>query len=669
MFKKMTVKLKLTVLTIITALGFILLIMVSQNAIHKMHEVGLANGLVNHLDVELLELEKLDKSFFRKKDMMYVEKFEKKMKKVIDIEHKIEVISEEQDIHLEDLGPLFKQIEEYNVQFKQLVSQQQRTESNIDIELLNNLHAISEKALDIMHHVEEEMSIELDRITEEITFQNLCNAIIVMLVIIIFIFIISKQVSVSISTFQNGLKGFFDYINKKTTSVNNINADIKDEFGLMADMVNANIEETKRSITEDRETIDATIKVLEDFEQGDLTKRVKTNTTNESLKELNKVLNQMAIKMEDNINSVLTVLNQYSQYDYTHTVSQNNIKEHFLKLAQGVNTLGKSTTDMLVENKSNGLTLDLSSDTLLKNVDVLNKNSNHAAAALEETSAALEEMTSSISSNTENVIKMSDFANKLSTSANEGQTLANETTSSMDEINEQVSSINEAIKVIDQISFQTNILSLNAAVEAATAGEAGKGFAVVAQEVRNLAARSAEAANEIKSIVENATQKASNGKKIAAKMIEGYTGLNTNINETLELITSVESASREQQSGIIQINDAITSLDKQTQENASIASQTQNIASETDDIAKMVVADANEKNFIGKDKVQAKTKSKPKLATKKEITPPTKEMKRKTSVVEETKQVIQPKTTVKTVSTNTIKPVVSDNSDDEWASF
>ncbi|RXI27686.1 methyl-accepting chemotaxis protein, partial [Arcobacter defluvii] len=83
---------------------------------------------------------------------------------------------------------------------------------------------------------------------------------------------------------------------------------------------------------------------------------------------------------------------------------------------------------------------------------------------------------------------------------------------SMDEINNQVNLINEAITVIDQIAFQTNILSLNAAVEAATAGEAGKGFAVVAAEVRNLASRSAEAAKEIKAIVENATSKADQGK-------------------------------------------------------------------------------------------------------------------------------------------------------------
>ena len=170
----------------------------------------------------------------------------------------------------------------------------------------------------------------------------------------------------------------------------------------------------------------------------------------------------------------------------------------------------------------------------------------------------------------------------------------------------QVTAINAAISVIDQIAFQTNILSLNAAVEAATAGEAGKGFAVVAQEVRNLASRSAEAAKEIKNIVENAKNKADEGKEIASHMIEGYKELNESIQQTINLISDIEMSSKEQLTGIEQINDAVNSLDQQTQQNAQIASQTYEVAVQTDSIAKLVVSNANDKNFIGKDSVKAK---------------------------------------------------------------
>jgi methyl-accepting chemotaxis protein len=170
----------------------------------------------------------------------------------------------------------------------------------------------------------------------------------------------------------------------------------------------------------------------------------------------------------------------------------------------------------------------------------------------------------------------------------------------MDDINTQVTAINEAISVIDQIAFQTNILSLNAAVEAATAGEAGRGFAVVAAEVRNLAARSAEAANEIKALVENATSKSKQGKEVAALMINGYHNLNDNINNTLSLIQEVENASKEQKFGIEQISDAINSLDKQTQINANIANHTNTIAVETSELAKNVVEATSTKEFRGK---------------------------------------------------------------------
>ena len=418
---------------------------------------------------------------------------------------------------------------------------------------------------------------------------------------------ITKSITASLKSVQDGMNSFFSYLNRESSSVKLIDLDSKDEFGMMAKVVNDNIAKTEKSIEDDRKVIDETIAVLGKFEKGDLGQRLNMNVSNPSLMQLKDVLNNMASNLENNINNVLNVLEQYSNYKYLNKIDQKGLTEQLLKLANGVNTLGDSITGMLIENKTNGLTLEDSSNILLTNVDKLNVSSNEAASSLEETAAAIEEITSNIRNNTQNIAKMATFSNGVTASASEGERLANQTTQSMDEINTQVNLINESITVIDQIAFQTNILSLNAAVEAATAGEAGRGFAVVAAEVRNLAARSAEAAKEIKSIVENATKKANQGKDIANNMISGYKDLNENISQTINLIQDIEMSSKEQLTGIEQINDAVNQLDQQTQKNAAVASQTHDVAVLTDEIAKLIVSDANAKEFAGKNEVKAKS--------------------------------------------------------------
>jgi methyl-accepting chemotaxis protein len=334
--------------------------------------------------------------------------------------------------------------------------------------------------------------------------------------------------------------------------------------------------------------------------------KINVSTSNKGLEELkngfNDLLNIVATKVSGNLNEISEALKSYAKLDFTHKITGD-----LGEVSKGLNDLTDIINKILVENKSNGLTLQNSSAILLKNVEQLSTSSNQAAESLEETAAALDQMTSSISNNTQNVSKMASHGNEVKSSVSAGQELANQTTAAMDEINNEVTAISDAISVIDQIAFQTNILSLNAAVEAATAGEAGKGFAVVAQEVRNLASRSAEAANEIKKLVENATSKANNGKNIADEMIEGYTHLNDSISMTLELISDVEKVTKEQFHGIEQINNAVTILDKQTQENASISNATKDIAIQTEQISRDIVENANEKEFIGKDTVQAKS--------------------------------------------------------------
>ena len=296
------------------------------------------------------------------------------------------------------------------------------------------------------------------------------------LIFLLISLLIANTVIKSLNNFKEGLLSFFSYLNRESSTVSILNDKIKDEFGEMAQVVNQSIEKTKKGIEEDRKLIDETINVLSEFEQGDLSQRLTMNVSNPALIQLKNVLNDMGVHLEKNFNNVLNTLEEYSNHKYINQTSTTGLKEHLLKLANGVNHLGTSITNMLIENKSNGLTLDESSNILLTNVDKLNQSSNEAAASLEETAAALEEMTSNIRLSTENIEKMASYSNNVTKSANDGEKLAIQTTVAMDEINTQVNAINEAITVIDQIAFQTNILSLNAAVEAATAGEAKKDF-------------------------------------------------------------------------------------------------------------------------------------------------------------------------------------------------
>ena len=443
----------------------------------------------------------------------------------------------------------------------------------------------------------------------------LSNILLILVVVSVLVFIafsllISNIVTKSLTDFKNGLLSFFDYLNKKTTKISLLEDSAKDEFGEMALFVNENIKQVENTLNQDIALIEDAKVVMTRVNNGWYGQFIEKSTSNASLEEFKNNVNQMIRSTRDRFAEVDDILEQYARLNYLETLNMHPNDERgglFEKLVTGINTLQNSITQMLVENKTNGLTLDESSNILLVNVDKLNQSSNEAAASLEETAAAIEEITSNIRNNTENISKMASLSNEVTASASQGEKLANQTTVSMDEINTQVNAINEAISVIDQIAFQTNILSLNAAVEAATAGEAGRGFAVVAQEVRNLAARSAEAAREIKNIVENATKKANDGKEIANHMIKGYKELNQNISQTIDLIQDIRMSSNEQLKGIEQINDAVNRLDQQTQKNANIASEAHNVAVVTDEIAKLVVSNANQKEFIGKNEVKAKS--------------------------------------------------------------
>ncbi|MGB5920211.1 methyl-accepting chemotaxis protein [Arcobacter sp.] len=423
------------------------------------------------------------------------------------------------------------------------------------------------------------------------------SVLIISLIIgVLIAFLISNQIVKSVNKVRIGLQDFFDFLNKKTINSSMIDLDSKDEFGQMAQTINTNIYAVELSIKEDDEFVKDIARFAKEIGDGNLVAKIDKSTQTKSLIELKEILTNMQSDLDktiaNNIPVLLDVLESFKNHDF-----RAKFPDAYSKVSIAINKLGEVISTLLSQSLSVGKTLESSSASLIQNVNDLNISSNEAAASLEETAAALEEITATVKSNSNNVIQMSNFANEVNISVKEGQELSKGTSLAMTEISQQVNTINEAIGIIDQIAFQTNILSLNAAVEAATAGEAGKGFAVVAGEVRNLATRSAEAAREIKNIVQQATSKATYGKTISDKMSVGYEELLINIGKTTDIIQDIAKASKEQEQGILQINDAVNLLDKQTQKNASIAVQTKGIALKTDSIAKEMVSDLSNKKF------------------------------------------------------------------------
>jgi methyl-accepting chemotaxis protein len=405
----------------------------------------------------------------------------------------------------------------------------------------------------------------------------------------IFIFISNKVIITPILKFQNGLLEFFRFINKEVKEANPIEVNTNDEIGKMSLVVNENILKTKKLLEQDANLIENFKEIVHSVNKGFLDKRVTQNSESESLNELKNLINDMLKNLQSligtNINDLSKVLESYASYDFTKQLDSTTCG----KIGNEIMELNAMITKMLNQNNNDGVILENSSEELSTNVEIISRNATSQAASLEETAASIEEITSNIQHTNNKAQEMLRISFDTKKSAQLGKDLASKTVISMDEINEQVNAINEAIIMIDQIAFQTNILSLNAAVEAATAGEAGRGFAVVAQEVRNLASRSAEVAREIKILVENATVKANEGKSISTSMIEGFGELENKINLTNTLIDDVTNAAKEQTIGMTQIAEAVNQLDKFTQQNANIADKANEIARKTNNISQDVV--------------------------------------------------------------------------------
>ena len=210
----------------------------------------------------------------------------------------------------------------------------------------------------------------------------------------------------------------------------------------------------------------------------------------------------------------------------------------------------------------------------------LAEGASEQASSLEETSAALEQMAAMTRRNAENAQQANEFASQARTAADEGDKTMAKLNAAMTGINQSSEQIGKIIKVIEEIAFQTNLLALNAAVEAARAGEHGKGFAVVADEVRNLAMRAAEAARETTGLIEDATSRSRDGVSVSEQVAQALSAIVGDVGKVTELMNGIARASEEQAQGVDQVNSAVSQMDKVTQQNAAGAEESASAAEE-----------------------------------------------------------------------------------------
>ncbi|PHM21732.1 MAG: methyl-accepting chemotaxis protein [Curvibacter sp. PD_MW3] len=273
------------------------------------------------------------------------------------------------------------------------------------------------------------------------------------------------------------------------------------------------------------------------------------------------------------INQAVEVAQAVATGDLTHRVEIEGSRSETAQLLLALKSMQDSLVKVVSNVRQGSESVATASSEIAQGNSDLSARTESQASALEETAASMEELGSTVKQNADNARQANQLAQSASTVAVQGGEVVAQVVDTMKGINDSSKRIADIISVIDGIAFQTNILALNAAVEAARAGEQGRGFAVVASEVRSLAGRSAEAAKEIKTLIDDSVQRVEQGSALVDRAGTTMTEVVSSIRRVTDIMGEISAASSEQSAGVAQVGEAVTQMDQATQQNAALVEE------------------------------------------------------------------------------------------------
>ena len=248
-------------------------------------------------------------------------------------------------------------------------------------------------------------------------------------------------------------------------------------------------------------------------------------------------------------------------------------KDEFGVMLSALKSMETKFSQVVMSVRNNAESVNVAADEIVLGTDDLSRRTQDQASSIEQTAASMDEITSTVRQNADNASEADKLVHEVSQQANAGGEIAAQAVTAMEGINASSRKIAGIVGLIDEIAFQTNLLALNASVEAARAGEQGRGFAVVANEVRNLAGRSADAAKDIKKLVEESIGQVDTGSNLVNQAGKSLEGIVHGVKRVSVLMGEIATASREQAQGIDQVNTAVSQMDSVTQQNASLVEE------------------------------------------------------------------------------------------------